>query len=105
MGTHWEQASGLPPAAGDDPGPGSRGRRTVRPGLHRHRARQREYAQTILRICEALHITPDEVLSERETAMTVQQEELLARRNACSPKDRETALRLLSVYLQSLGEE
>lgn len=58
--------------------------------------------ETILRICEALHITPDEILTESETEMTAQQEEILARLNACNPKDKETALRLLSVYLQSL---
>lgn len=60
--------------------------------------------ETILRICEALHITPDEILTESETEMTVQQEEILARLNACNPKDKETALRLLSVYLQSLAD-
>ena len=58
--------------------------------------------ETILRICEALHITPDEILTESDVAMTAQQEEILARLNACAPKDKETALRLLSVYLQSL---
>lgn len=60
--------------------------------------------ETILRICEALHITPDEILTESETEMTVQQEEILARLNACNPKDKETALRLLFVYLQSLAD-
>lgn len=60
--------------------------------------------ETILRICEALHITPDEILTESNIEMTAQQEEILARLNACSPKDKETALRLLSVYLQSLTD-
>ena len=60
--------------------------------------------ETILRICEALHITPDEILTESNIEMTAQQEEILARLNACSPKDKETALRLLSVYLQSLAD-
>lgn len=60
--------------------------------------------ETLLRICQALHITPDEILTESTTEMTAQQEEVLARLNACAPKDKETALRLLSVYLQSLGE-
>ena len=58
--------------------------------------------ETILRICEALHITPDEILTQSDTQITAQQEEILARLNACNPKDKETALRLLSVYLQSL---
>lgn len=60
--------------------------------------------ETILRICEALHITPDEILTESNSELTVQQEEIFARLNACSPKDKETALRLLSVYLQSLAD-
>ena len=60
--------------------------------------------ETILRICEALHITPDEMLTKSDSELTAQQEEILSRLNACSPKDRETALRLLSVYLQSLSK-
>ena len=51
---------------------------------------------TILRICRALHVTPDEIFTD------VRQEELLARLEACSPRDRETALKLLSVFLRSL---
>ena len=46
--------------------------------------------ETILHICEALHITPDEIL---------------ARLKACNPKDKETALRLLYIYLDSLGSQ
>ena len=57
---------------------------------------------TIIHICNALHITPDEILTVRSNEATEQQEEVLARLNACSPKDKETALRLLSVYLKSL---
>lgn len=60
--------------------------------------------ETILRICEALHITPDEILTQGDTQMTAQQEAILARLNACNPKDKETALRLLSVFLESLAE-
>ena len=59
--------------------------------------------ETILRICEVLHITPDEILTEDSTAPASKQEELFARLNSCSPKDKETALQLLSVYLQSLS--
>lgn len=59
--------------------------------------------ETILRICDVLHITPDEVLTEENTFLTAQQSELWERLNACNPKDKETALQLLSVYLKSLG--
>lgn len=58
--------------------------------------------ETILRICDALHITPDEVLTRDELELSVQQEEVLSRLSSCSPKDRETALRLLAVYLESI---
>lgn len=59
--------------------------------------------ETLLRICDVLHITPDEVLTEENSLLTPQQEELINRLNACSPKDKETALQLLSVYLKSIG--
>lgn len=59
--------------------------------------------ETILRICSVLHITPDEILTQSDTEMSVRQEEVLARLEACNPKDRETALRLLEVYLQSVA--
>ena len=58
--------------------------------------------ETILRICGALHITPDDILTEENIAPALQQEELWKQLNACSPKDKQTALQLLSVYLQSL---
>lgn len=58
--------------------------------------------ETLLRICAVLHITPDEVLTEDAPLVAARQEELWTRMSALSPKDRETALRLLEVYLQSL---
>lgn len=58
--------------------------------------------ETILRICDVLHITPDEILTENEPSHTSKQDEVWQRLEACSPKDKETALKLLSVYLQSL---
>lgn len=58
--------------------------------------------ETILRICSVLHITPDEVLTEDCAGASARQEELWERLNTCNPKDRETALQLLSVYLKSL---
>ena len=58
--------------------------------------------ETILRICNALHITPDEILTEDSPSISQKQDELLQRLNSCSPKVKETALELLSVYLKSL---
>ena len=59
--------------------------------------------ETILRICNVLHITPDEILTDNRSPEAIQQELLLERLSNCNPKDKETALRLLNVYLQSLG--
>lgn len=59
--------------------------------------------ETILRICTALHITPDEILTEGNTLPSAKQDDLMLRLNACSPKDKETALNLLDVYLRSLS--
>lgn len=58
--------------------------------------------ETILRICGALHITPDEVLTEESASLTARQEEPWNRLSACNPRDKETALQLLAVYLESL---
>lgn len=58
--------------------------------------------ETILRICNVLHITPDEILTEESTSLAAKQAELIERLNTCNPKDKETALRLLSIYLTSL---
>lgn len=58
--------------------------------------------ETILRICNVLHITPDEILTEDQEIFTTTQVELWDRLNACNPKDKQTALQLLSVFLKSL---
>lgn len=60
--------------------------------------------ETILRICEALYITPDEILTQHESGLIKKQEELIGRLNICSEKDRNTALELLDVYLRSLSK-
>ena len=59
--------------------------------------------ETILRICQVLHITPDEILTENHTPETIQQEQLWERLCACNPKDKQIAFQLLNVYLQSLN--
>ena len=57
--------------------------------------------ETILKICEALHITPDEILTE-SSSIECKQNELFERLSFCPPKEKETALNLFEVYLQSL---
>ncbi len=58
---------------------------------------------TLIKICEAFHITPDEILTENNQLALSRQSEILAQLDACAPGDRETALRLLEVFLQSLN--
>lgn len=56
--------------------------------------------ETLLHICDALGITPDELFVENDTVVTA--EEIMERLNDCTPHERETALKLLSAYLESL---
>ena len=58
--------------------------------------------ETLLRICQAMHITPDELLTRDEPG-TGREEDVLARLGACSEAEKETALQLLDVYLRSLN--
>lgn len=57
--------------------------------------------ETFLQICRALYVTPDEILMDEEEAECPRQEELFERLKTCPPKERETALRLLSTYLNA----
>lgn len=59
-------------------------------------------ADTLLRICAALRVTPNEVFSIDSDLAAPRQELLLQRLEACAPAEKETAFRLLEVYLQSL---
>lgn len=61
--------------------------------------------ETILRICKVLHITPDEILTTDDTEITAFEEEVLAKLRACAPRDKETALKIMNVYLSSLNEQ
>lgn len=58
--------------------------------------------ETVLKICEALKITPDVLLTEDNPNLSLRQAELFAELEKCTPQQKETALELLSVYLNSL---
>lgn len=58
--------------------------------------------ETVLKICEALQITPDEVLTEDNSNLSAKQAELLDELNKCTVHQKETALELLAVYLRSI---
>ncbi len=55
---------------------------------------------TLLKICEALKITPDDILTA-DTEETPTEEIILSRLNNCTNENRKTALKLLDVYLNS----
>lgn len=57
--------------------------------------------ETLMKICNTFHITPDEILTEQELEIS-NENGLLDKLNTCSPKERKTALQLLDVYLKSL---
>ena len=59
--------------------------------------------ETLLRICRALNITPDDILTDESSSLTVLQEELFEKLSACSLKDRETALAILAIFLRSVS--
>lgn len=58
--------------------------------------------ETMLRICNVLYITPDQILTEENFSAASRREDLCARLHRCKPKDQETAMQLLSVFLNSL---
>ena len=57
--------------------------------------------ETILKICGALHSTPDAVLTDDNPNLAAKQAELLEQLDHCTVHQKETALELLSVYLRS----
>ena len=58
--------------------------------------------ETILRICEALQITPDDILTEEKTSLSNLQEEIFRKYQSCSSHEQETILKIMSVYIDSL---
>lgn len=58
--------------------------------------------ETILKICSALDITPDEVLTENNPQLDQKRAEILQQLDSCTENQQKTALELLSVYLNSI---
>lgn len=58
--------------------------------------------ETLLKICKALNITPDEILTQ-ENSRPISAEELTEIINQCSENEKQTALKLLGIYMQSLN--
>lgn len=58
--------------------------------------------ETILKICRALQITPDAVLTDDTPDLSAQQAELFEMLDNCGFEYKKTALELLAVYLRSI---
>lgn len=58
--------------------------------------------ESIMQICRALHITPNEFLLEDNLQAAARETDILARLQSCTPQQKETALRILEIYLQSV---
>lgn len=58
--------------------------------------------ETMLKICDALRITPDVILTEDNPRLIIKQNELLEELDKCTEEQKETALELLAVYLRSI---
>ncbi len=58
--------------------------------------------ETLLRICKALHITPDEVLTQTPPSDEFFEKEILEKLNSCGSKDRKTAYRIIKAFLDSI---
>ncbi|MBR1731666.1 MAG: helix-turn-helix transcriptional regulator [Ruminococcus sp.] len=57
---------------------------------------------TLVSICSALKTTPNDLLVEDDILTAQKQEILLGKMNKCTNIEKETALKLLTVYLDSL---
>lgn len=57
---------------------------------------------TMLRICAALGVTPDDILTDESSSLNALQEELFEKLSTCCVKDRKAALSILSVFLKAI---
>lgn len=60
--------------------------------------------ETLLKICSALDITPNDILIQ-EGPVPFTEAELAAAISACSESEKQTALKLLDVYVESLNKK
>lgn len=58
--------------------------------------------ETAIKICCALHITPNEILTEESSPYIIDESQIKIRYNNCTEKEKQTALQLLNIYFDSL---
>ncbi len=60
--------------------------------------------ETVIKICNALKITPDKILTEDKSSDEIKIDEIIERFNNCTNDEKNTAIKLLSVYLDSINK-
>ncbi len=58
--------------------------------------------ETVLRICKVLRVTPDEVLTDDTPELSQDIEAIIQKLDTCTSKEKRTALKLISTYLDSI---
>ena len=57
---------------------------------------------TLLRICRALGITPDDIMTDESCSLSALQEELFEKLSRLPLNDRKAALSILSIFLKAI---
>ena len=58
--------------------------------------------ETLLKICDALHVTPDCILTDDDTSLDIIASDITKRFDSCGEGEKRTALALLDLYLRSV---
>lgn len=57
---------------------------------------------SLLKICNALKITPNDILMSSET-IKIKEEDIVSKIKDCTEKEKETLLKILNIYVNSLN--
>lgn len=60
--------------------------------------------ETALKICNALQITPNDIVSEENYLYALEEQQILEKLRSCSIHEQKTALKIISAYLDSLKQ-
>ncbi|MBR7082205.1 MAG: helix-turn-helix transcriptional regulator [Oscillospiraceae bacterium] len=60
--------------------------------------------ETALKICNALQITPNDIVSEENDLYALEEQQILEKLRNCSIHEQKTALKIISAYLDSLKQ-
>ncbi len=58
--------------------------------------------ETLLKICDALSVTPDDILTEENKSAHIKREAVAEKFSCCTEKEKQTALEIVDAYLRSL---